>query len=98
MTRNMKEERSTISDLGARLTIALLCGQTGQLIAGDTSSHSSDNFKESISQHYPEAVAQSDDSYARKFGHYGRDSKRRWGPCQPFLMFHSFRLAEPVPA
>jgi hypothetical protein len=66
-------------------------GHAGSLIQGDGSSHSGEEgtVKESISQHYPQAVAQSDESYARKFGHYGRDSKRRCGltpGAPPFLL------------
>jgi hypothetical protein len=63
------------------------CGYVaGSLITGDDSSHGSeDAHKESVSQHFPAAVASSEESYARKFGHYGSDSRCR---CEQSAIFN----------
>ncbi|CAL8466137.1 g5673 [Coccomyxa elongata] len=48
----------------------------GSLITGDDSSHGSEDAAgDSVSQHFPAAVASSEASYARKFGHYSHDSR-----------------------
>lgn len=50
----------------------------GSLITGDDSSHGSEDAAgDSVSQHFPAAVASSEASYAHKFGHYSHDSRIR---------------------
>lgn len=60
--------------------MTLFCASVaGSLIQGDDSSHGSEDASiQSPSQHFPAAVANSDASYARKFGHYSKDSIRRY--------------------
>ena len=56
--------------------------RAGSVITGEGSSHDgSADGALSPSQHFPSAVADSDDAYARKFGHYGQDSAVKCVSC-----------------
>ena len=76
--------------LAGNASVGLRGARAGSVIPGEGSSHDgSANGALSPSQHYPGAVANSDESYARKFGHYGQDSAVRCAcclrACAPFV-------------